>query len=218
MSSFSLPSWSSSPFLNIKVDQFNEGGSARHRQGVVTLLKGRAANWHRTQAQAAVVAVCHRPIAWLRYWRNVFREISRGLRGLYGGKSQPCDRHREALPPEPAGQSLRLAEAAPGHHHPAECGGPVQSHHREARLVGRQPDALDAPVGLPPALRRPREPAQPGRAVASRRRALQPPAAAAHLRPGRGAAALARRHRGGGLRAGNPRHLPGRLQHRYAAG
>ena len=31
--------------------------------GVVTLLHGRAANWHRTQAQAAAVAVCHRPIA-----------------------------------------------------------------------------------------------------------------------------------------------------------
>ena len=43
--------------------------------GVVTLLNGRAANWHRTQAQAAAVAVCHRPIAWLRNWRNVFREI-----------------------------------------------------------------------------------------------------------------------------------------------
>ena len=44
---------------------------------VVTLLNGRAANWHRTQAQAAAVAVavCHRPIAWLRNWRNVFREI-----------------------------------------------------------------------------------------------------------------------------------------------
>ena len=43
--------------------------------GVVTLLNGRAANWHRTQAQAAAVTVCHRPIAWLRNWRNVFREI-----------------------------------------------------------------------------------------------------------------------------------------------
>ena len=43
--------------------------------GIVTLLNGRAANWHRTQAQAAAVAVCHRPIAWLRNWRNVFRDI-----------------------------------------------------------------------------------------------------------------------------------------------
>ena len=43
--------------------------------GIVTLLNGRAANWHRTQAQAAAVTVCHRPIAWLRNWRNVFRDI-----------------------------------------------------------------------------------------------------------------------------------------------
>ena len=46
-----------------------------HRGGIVTLLNGRAANWHRTQAQAAAVTVCHRPIAWLRNWRNVFRDI-----------------------------------------------------------------------------------------------------------------------------------------------
>ena len=45
------------------------------RAGIVTLLNGRAANWHRTQAQAAAVTVCHRPIAWLRNWRNVFRDI-----------------------------------------------------------------------------------------------------------------------------------------------
>ncbi len=43
--------------------------------GVVTLLNDRAVNWHRTQAQAVAVAVCHRLIAWLRNWRNVFREI-----------------------------------------------------------------------------------------------------------------------------------------------
>ena len=43
--------------------------------GIVTLLNGRAVNWHRTQAQAAAVTVCHRPIAWLRNWRNVFRDI-----------------------------------------------------------------------------------------------------------------------------------------------
>ena len=43
--------------------------------GIVTLLNGRAANWHRTQAQAAAVTVCHRPIAWLRNWRNVFQDI-----------------------------------------------------------------------------------------------------------------------------------------------
>ena len=40
--------------------------------GIVTLLNGRAANWDGTQAQAAAVAVCHKPIAWLRNWRNVF--------------------------------------------------------------------------------------------------------------------------------------------------
>ncbi len=47
------------------------------RYGVVTLLNDRAVNWHRTQAQAVAVAVavCHRLIAWLRNWRNVFREI-----------------------------------------------------------------------------------------------------------------------------------------------
>ena len=44
-------------------------------KGIVTLLNGRAANWHRTQAQAAAVTVCHRPIAWLRNWRNVFQDI-----------------------------------------------------------------------------------------------------------------------------------------------
>ena len=44
-------------------------------KGVVTLLNDRAVNWHRTQAQAVAVAVCHRLIAWLRNWRNVFREI-----------------------------------------------------------------------------------------------------------------------------------------------
>ncbi len=43
--------------------------------GVVTLLNDRAANWHRTQTQAAAVAVCHRPVAWLRNWRNAFRDI-----------------------------------------------------------------------------------------------------------------------------------------------
>ncbi len=43
--------------------------------GIVTLLNDRAANWYKTQTQAATVAVCHRPIAWLRNWRNVFREI-----------------------------------------------------------------------------------------------------------------------------------------------
>ena len=43
--------------------------------GIVTLLNGRAANCHRTQTQAAAVTVCHRPIAWLRNWRNVFRDI-----------------------------------------------------------------------------------------------------------------------------------------------
>ena len=48
---------------------------SRRRKGIVTLLNGRAANWHRTQAQAAAVTVCHRPIAWLRNWRNVFRDI-----------------------------------------------------------------------------------------------------------------------------------------------
>ena len=47
----------------------------RYFNSVVTLLNGRAANWLRTQAQAAAAAVCHRPIAWLRNWRNVFREI-----------------------------------------------------------------------------------------------------------------------------------------------
>ena len=46
-------------------------------------------------------------------------------------------------------------------------------------------------------------PAQSGRALARRRRALSPETAAAHLRPERGAAALARRHRGG--RAHAPR-------------
>ena len=52
------------------------GGSVlRPRNGVVTLLNDRAVNWHRTQAQAVAVAVCHRLIAWLRNWRNVFREI-----------------------------------------------------------------------------------------------------------------------------------------------
>ncbi len=44
-------------------------------EGVVTLLNDRAVNWHRTQAQAVAVAVCHRPIAWSRNRRNVFREI-----------------------------------------------------------------------------------------------------------------------------------------------
>ena len=47
----------------------------RYFNSVVTLLNGRAANWLRTQAQAAAAAVCHRPIVWLRNWRNVFREI-----------------------------------------------------------------------------------------------------------------------------------------------
>ncbi len=49
--------------------------AARYDCGVVTLLNDRAVNWHRTQAQAVAVAVCHRLIAWLRNWRNVFREI-----------------------------------------------------------------------------------------------------------------------------------------------
>ncbi len=47
----------------------------RKQYGVVTLLNDRAVNWHRTQAQAVAVAVCHRPIAWSRNRRNVFREI-----------------------------------------------------------------------------------------------------------------------------------------------
>ena len=34
--------------------------------GIVTVLNGRAANWHGTQTQAAAVTVCHGPIAWLR--------------------------------------------------------------------------------------------------------------------------------------------------------
>ena len=45
------------------------------RDGIVTLINGHAANWHRTQTHAATVTVCHRPIAWLRNWRNVLREI-----------------------------------------------------------------------------------------------------------------------------------------------
>ena len=47
-------------------------GTAR---GIVTLSDSRAANWHRTQTHTAAVTVCHRPIAWLRNWRNVLREI-----------------------------------------------------------------------------------------------------------------------------------------------
>ena len=43
--------------------------------GIVTLINGHAANWHRTQTHAAAVTVCHRSIAWLRNWRKVLREI-----------------------------------------------------------------------------------------------------------------------------------------------
>ena len=54
--------------------RFNDEGPDGLK-GVVTLLNDRAVNWHRTQAQAVAVAVCHRLIAWLRDRRNVFREI-----------------------------------------------------------------------------------------------------------------------------------------------
>ena len=55
--------------------EFDRRGGRCICMGVVTLLNDRAANWLRTQAQAAAMAVCHRPIAWLRNRRNVFREI-----------------------------------------------------------------------------------------------------------------------------------------------
>ena len=44
-------------------------------QGNVMLLNSRAVNWHGAQIHTAAVTVCHRPIAWLRTWHNILREI-----------------------------------------------------------------------------------------------------------------------------------------------
>ena len=60
--------------------------------------------------------------------------------------------------------------------------------------------------------------AQSSRAVAGRRRALQPNAASANLGAGRGAAALARGYRSARAGTGGPRHLPDWLLHRHAPG
>ena len=55
------------------------------------------------------------------------------------------------------------------------------------------PGRLHAALHLPPLQHRPRGAAQPGRALDRRRRASQPQAPPAHLLPGRGVTALARR-------------------------
>ena len=95
-------------------------------------------------------------------------------------------------------------------------GGALSPGLEAARPDRRQPCDLPPALGVSPALRGLRQPEEPRRAVARRGRALPPERTAAHLRAVRGAPALAPGHRGGGGRAGDPRHLLVRAVHRHA--
>ena len=64
-------------------------------------------------------------------------DAGRYLRDLPGGQSQPRGEDRQALPPEPQGQSRGLAGAPARRHLAPGRGGPLQPDHRPARLGGR---------------------------------------------------------------------------------
>ena len=149
-------------------DQAHRRGACARRQVVDCL--GRPSHRLRRARSALWHQVLHRQLPPRRACGGARRaDVGRGIRYLHEGQSEPGGQHRQALPPEPAGQSRGLAEAPARQHHPAGCGGPVQSHQRQAWLGGGQPDALNAALDLPPALRRPREPAQSRRTVAGGR-------------------------------------------------
>ncbi len=67
-------------FEGVKADAGKDGPAVARFEpgdgdeaGIVTSLNGRAIKWHGTQTHA--VAVCYRPVAWLRKGRNVLRDI-----------------------------------------------------------------------------------------------------------------------------------------------
>ena len=130
-----------------------------------------------------------------------------GLRGVPDGQPGPQGADREVLPRPDAQLLLGLADTVARLHRAPGGGGALPPGLEASRPDRRQPRDLAAALGVPPAVRGLRGPAQPRRAVARRGRALPPRRAAAHLRAVRGAAAVAPGDRGGGPRAGDPRHL-----------